>query len=149
MAGQCREKTFKSQMKRQCTFTVNRFLYDHREMFRIRCRSVGGESPVGSRLHRGEPMPVVAGQIGHRRAGICDDECRDRVDADVTFNEQQCSTTAADGRQPCNTFTVGSPPCGQDVPFPGISGIEERRRMPIRISSSIDVPPRTAPCLAM
>ena len=28
-------------------------------MFRVRCRSVGGDSPVGSRLHRGEPMPDV------------------------------------------------------------------------------------------
>ena len=47
------------EMKRQCTFTVNRFRYNHRDMFRVRCRSVGGESPVGSRLHRGEPMPEV------------------------------------------------------------------------------------------
>ena len=46
-------------MKRQCTFTVNRFRYNHRDMFRIRCRSVGGESPVGSRFHRGEPMPDI------------------------------------------------------------------------------------------
>jgi len=46
-------------MKRQCTFTVNRFRYNHRDMFRVRCRSVGGESPVGSRFHRGEPMPEV------------------------------------------------------------------------------------------
>ena len=46
-------------MKRQCTFTVNRFRYNHRDMFRVRCRSVGGESPVGSRLHRGEPLPEV------------------------------------------------------------------------------------------
>ena len=46
-------------MKRQCTFTVNRFRYNHRDMFRIRCRSVAGESPVGSRLERGEPMPQV------------------------------------------------------------------------------------------
>ena len=42
-----------------CTFTVNRFRYNHRDMFRFRCRSVGGDSPVGSRLHRGEPMPDV------------------------------------------------------------------------------------------
>ena len=47
------------EMKRQCTFSVNRFRYNHRDMFRVRCRSVGGESPVGSRLHRGEPMPEV------------------------------------------------------------------------------------------
>ena len=46
-------------MKRQCTFTVNRFRYNHRDMFRVRCRSVGGESQVGSRLERGEPMPQV------------------------------------------------------------------------------------------
>ena len=46
-------------MKRQCTFTVNRFRYNHRDMFRIRCRSVGGESPVGSRFDRGEPMPDI------------------------------------------------------------------------------------------
>ena len=46
-------------MKRQCTFTVNRFRYNHRDMFRVRCRSVAGESPVGSRFHRGEPMPEV------------------------------------------------------------------------------------------
>ena len=46
-------------MKRQCTFTVNRFRYNHRDMFRVRCRSVGGESPVGARFNRGEPMPEV------------------------------------------------------------------------------------------
>ena len=46
-------------MKRQCTFTVNRFRYNHRDMFRVRCRSVGGESPVGPRFNRGEPMPEV------------------------------------------------------------------------------------------
>jgi len=28
-------------------------------MFRVRCRSVGGESQVGSRFHRGEPIPEV------------------------------------------------------------------------------------------
>ena len=46
-------------MKRQCIFTVNRFRYNHRDMFRVRCRSDAGESPVGSRFHRGEPMPEV------------------------------------------------------------------------------------------
>ncbi len=46
-------------MKRQCTFTVNRFRYNHRDMFRVRCRSVGVESPVGSRFHRGETMPDI------------------------------------------------------------------------------------------
>ena len=59
MVGQDREETFKNQMKRQCKFTVNRFRYNHRDMFRVRCRSVGGESPVGSRLQRVEPMPEV------------------------------------------------------------------------------------------
>ena len=43
----------------KCTFSVNRFRYNHRDMFRIRCRSVGGESPVGSRFDRGEPMPDI------------------------------------------------------------------------------------------
>ena len=43
----------------RCTFNVRRFRYNHRDMFRVRCRSVGGESPVGSRLERGEPMPQV------------------------------------------------------------------------------------------
>ena len=46
-------------MKRQCKFTVNRFRYNHRDMYRVRCRSVAGESPVGSRLHRGEPMQDI------------------------------------------------------------------------------------------
>ena len=43
----------------KCEFNVRRFRYNHRDMFRVRCRSVGGESPVGSRFHRGEPMPEV------------------------------------------------------------------------------------------
>ena len=42
-----------------CKFTVNRFQCNHRDMLRVRCRSFGGESPVGSRLHRGEPMPEI------------------------------------------------------------------------------------------
>ena len=42
-----------------CKFTVNRFRHNHRDMFRIWCRSVAGDSPVGSRLYRGEPMPEV------------------------------------------------------------------------------------------
>ena len=42
-----------------CEFNVDRFRYNHRDMFRVRCRSVGGESPVGSRFNRGEPMPEV------------------------------------------------------------------------------------------
>jgi hypothetical protein len=46
-------------MKRQCTFTVNRLRYNHRDMFHVRCRKVAGESPVGSRFNRGEPMPEV------------------------------------------------------------------------------------------
>ena len=57
------KKDFKASthrsIKRQCTFTVNLIRYDHREIFRVRCRSVCGESLVGSRFHRGEPMPDI------------------------------------------------------------------------------------------
>ena len=47
------------QKKRQCTFKVNRFRCNHRDMFRIRCRSVAGESPYGARLKRGEAIAEV------------------------------------------------------------------------------------------
>ena len=85
MVGQGREKTFKNQMKRQCKFTVNRFRYNHRDMFRIRCRSVGGESPVISRLERGEPMPEVKGayetQEDAEKAAAKIQEYHDRFEA--------------------------------------------------------------------
>ena len=47
------------EIKRQCTFKVNRFRCNHRDMFRIRCQSVAGESPNGARLKRGEAMAEV------------------------------------------------------------------------------------------
>ena len=40
----------------QCRFTVNR-LEDNR--YRVMVRSVTGENPIGPRLARGEPLPVV------------------------------------------------------------------------------------------
>ena len=46
-------------MRRQCQFTVKRFQVDHTTRFAVRCRSAAGDNPVGSRLERGTPMPVV------------------------------------------------------------------------------------------
>jgi len=46
-------------MRRQCQFTVKRFRVDHVTRFAVRCRSAAGDNPVGSRLERGTPMPVV------------------------------------------------------------------------------------------
>ncbi|MDC0065540.1 hypothetical protein OAK15_03670 [Verrucomicrobia bacterium] len=46
-------------MRRQCQFTVKRFQVNHTTRFAVRCRSAAGDNPVGSRLERGTPMPVV------------------------------------------------------------------------------------------
>ena len=46
-------------MRRQCQFTVKRFRVDHATRFAVRCRSAAADNPVGSRLERGTPMPVV------------------------------------------------------------------------------------------
>jgi hypothetical protein len=46
-------------MRRHCQFTVKRFRVDHTSRFVVRCRSAAGDNPVGSRLERGTPMPVV------------------------------------------------------------------------------------------
>ncbi len=46
-------------MRRQCQFTVKRFRGNHTTRFAVRCRSAAGDNPVGSRLERGTPMPVV------------------------------------------------------------------------------------------
>ncbi|HCV98795.1 MAG TPA: hypothetical protein DGJ56_05815 [Verrucomicrobiales bacterium] len=47
------------EMKRQCTFTVNRFRCNHCYIFCVRCRSVAGESLYGARLKRGEEMAEI------------------------------------------------------------------------------------------
>ena len=46
-------------MSTQCQFTVKRFRVDSISRFAVRCRSVAADNPVGSRLERGTPMPVV------------------------------------------------------------------------------------------
>ncbi len=46
-------------MRRQCQFTVKRFRGNHTTRFAVRCRSAAGDNPIGSRLERGTPMPVV------------------------------------------------------------------------------------------
>ncbi len=46
-------------MRNQCQFTVKRFRADNISRFAVRCRSSGGDNPIGSRLERGTPMPVV------------------------------------------------------------------------------------------
>ena len=46
-------------MSTQCQFTVKRFRVDSISRFAVRCRSSVGDNPIGSRLERGTPMPVV------------------------------------------------------------------------------------------
>jgi len=46
-------------MRRQYQFTVKRFRVDNISRFAVRCRSSVGDNPIGSRLERGTPMPVV------------------------------------------------------------------------------------------
>ena len=46
-------------MRRHCQFTVKRFRVNHTTRFAVRCRSAAGDNPIGSRLERGTPMPVV------------------------------------------------------------------------------------------
>ncbi len=46
-------------MRCQCQFTVKRFRVDHVTRFAVRCLSVAGDNPVGSRFERGTPMPEV------------------------------------------------------------------------------------------
>ncbi len=46
-------------MSTQCQFTVKRFRVDNISRFAVRCRSSVGDNPIGSRLERGTPMPVV------------------------------------------------------------------------------------------
>ena len=46
-------------MRRQCQFAVKRFQVNHTNRYTVRCRSAAGDNPVGSRLERGTPMPVV------------------------------------------------------------------------------------------
>ena len=46
-------------MRNQCQFTVKWLRADNISRFAVRCRSSGGDNPIGSRLERGTPMPVV------------------------------------------------------------------------------------------
>ncbi len=46
-------------MRRQCQFTVKRFRADNISWFAVRCRSSAADNPIGSRLERGTPMPVI------------------------------------------------------------------------------------------
>jgi len=46
-------------MRNQCQFTVKRLRVDNISRFAVRCRSSAGDNPIGSRLERGTPMPVV------------------------------------------------------------------------------------------
>ena len=64
-----------------CKFTVNRFRYNHRNVFRVRSRSVAGESSVGLRLYRGEPMPAYKSQENSEKAAAKMLDYHDRFEA--------------------------------------------------------------------
>jgi hypothetical protein len=40
----------------KCRFTVKQI---SQNCYQVKCKSVAGENPIGPRLERGEPMPII------------------------------------------------------------------------------------------
>ena len=71
----------KRAVRRHCQFTVKRFRVDHVTRFAVRCRSAAGDNPVGSRLERGTPMPVVKGSYDNEaEAQVAADKLQAYID---------------------------------------------------------------------